>query len=688
MLNNKLFLLMDKLLEEYGGHVEEMIAAACSYTISSIKPSDWAEQNRVMTTEVSPFPGKFKFNRTPYLKEICDTASPEHPASKIAVIKGAQIGFSTGVIENVIGYIIAENPGPTLFLTGHSDLAEEAMNGKIDQMIDSCNLRPLIRPNVLRKKNQRTGDTSKSKEFPGGSLVAGSAGNHKLLRQRSVRFGFIDDYDAAKKSTKESGSTTEMIEQRFAAYYDIMKLYYISTPELKETSNIEPVYLLGDQRKYNVPCPKCGDYITLEWSIKVDGKVAGIHYELDENNKLIGGSVGYICQSCFQKFTDKYKYEMLLNGEWKPTAQPSEPGYYSYHLSSLYAPPGMYDWNHYVIQYLNANPPGGEQNPKKMQTFVNLVLGQTYEEKGDAPKAKFLQQNMMDYERGIIPRQLSRDQGNGEIVLITCACDLNGLVDDARLDYEIVAWSEAGPSYSVDHGSIGTFIPNQTRAQKDKTDRAKLTYNTGESNNVWTEFEKIVTNQYETDDGHKMFIGITGVDTGNTYLGNAYSFVESMSGKAQVFGIKGKDEFTQRRVGVDTPLFKKGRERSDLYIVEVNQVKDEIAQMMKLKWKQGSDSEQPYNFMNFPIPSGKAYTFNSYFSHFEAEHRILETDKAGEGVKFVWRKKNSAVQNHLFDCRIYNYALREIVFVNVSKELKIVSPSWKEYCDFVLGRRK
>lgn len=532
---------------EYESQIFELIDSS-EYFLTNQKPSDWAEEHRVMTTDVSPFPGKFSFDRTPYLREVLDTLSPNHPARVVATMKGAQIGFSTGVIENGVGYIIAQNPGNILFLTGHSDLAGEAMSGKIDQMIDSCGLRKLIRPNVLRKKNQRTGDTNKSKEFPGGSIVAGSAGNHKLLRQRSVRFGFIDDFDAAKKSTKESGSTTEMIEQRFAAYSEKMKLHYISTPEVKQTSNIEPVYELGDQRRYHVPCPCCGDYIILEWAITIDNKTYGITYERDENGELVDGSVGYTCQSCGEFFTDKHKYEMNLNGEWRPTAKPSEVGYYSYHISSLYAPPGMYDWEHYVRQYIKANPINEPVKVKEMQTFVNLVLGETYEAKGEAPKANQLQKNTRDYQINELPEKLSHQDGNGQIVCITIGSDLNGKVEDARLDYEVLAWTESGASYSINHGSIGTFIPRESQ-KKNKVDRVHWTYEENAPNSVWPLFEEVIDRVYQTDTGRRMKAFITGVDTGH-YTQFAYNFIEKQRGQRYVIGLKGKDVDKYRRFGL------------------------------------------------------------------------------------------------------------------------------------------
>lgn len=639
-------------------------------------PSEWAEAKRVMTSEVSPFPGKYSYDKTPYLKEIVDCLSEDHPAQIIACMKGAQVGFSTGVIENGIGYIIDQAPGNILFLTGHGDLSEEAMNGKIDQMIDSCGLRPIIRPNVLRKRNQRTGDTSKSKEFPGGSLIADSASNHKVLRQRSVRYGFIDDFEAAKIASKESGSTTELIEQRFAAYASKMKLFYISTPELKLTSNIEPVFKKGDQRKYHVPCPCCGDYIPLEWSVDLpNGDRAGMTWQADEMGKLIRGTVGYICQSCAGFFTDNKKTEMLHNGQWTPTAIPFNDGYYSYHLSSLYAPAGMFDWTRYVEQYLEACPPGQDPIERKYKTFVNVVLGQTYEDKGSEMNSKNLMRNQRNYEIGIIPEKLSIADGNGKIVMLTMASDMNGKVEDARLDWEVVAWSETGASYSVDQGSIGTFIPREGLI-KNKQDRERWTYNRGVEKSVWPELAKIAEKVFVTDTGRKMKCIISGLDTGH-YTTYGYEFVDNSN--TLVVALKGKDVNKYVRIGADVHSFTPAKERNKLYLVEVNHLKDDLSEYMALNWDSRFDSSQPSGFMNFPNSADGKYSYQNYFAHYESEHRVVQADRNGDGTTMRWLKKTSTVQNHFMDCRIYNIAVRDIAVWILCTSMKIKNPTWADY---------
>jgi phage terminase large subunit GpA-like protein len=631
----------------------------------------------------SAFPGSYRYSKTPYLREIVDCVSTDHPAHTIAVMKGAQIGVSAGVLTPSVGYIIAEAPGNILFLTGHSDLSEEAV-GKLDVMIDNCGIRDLIRPSVMRKKNQKTGDTNKVKEFAGGSLVSGSATNHNLLRQRDIQYAIVDDFDAAKRASKEAGSTTTLIEQRTAAYASKRKIFYVSTPQLKHESNIEPAYLAGDQRRYHVPCPCCGEYIVWEWEVKIknsDKEKGGITWKTDGNGKIIDGSVGYICQECGGFFDDSDKQNLLSLGQWIPTARPSQEGYYSYHISALYAPPGMFSWQHYVNQWLSANPEAGDPDQSKMKTFVNVVLGQTYEEDSIENKATELQKNQRDYAVGSIPEKMSIADGNGKIVLLTLGSDLNGKLDDARLDWEIVAWSESGSSYSVKHGSIGTFVP---REGDNAPDRERWTYRFSSDKSVWVEFDRILSETYTTDTGRKMKIFIAGVDAG--YMSEyVYPFVDSSN--HYLFALKGDVVAKYNPFQRDIRAFKPAKERGKMYILESNQIKDDLSAQMRLVWNPKIQPKQPAGYMNFPRSDKGLYQFNNYFSHFEAEKRVTHSNASGDPVGTRWEKKDSVVQNHLFDCRCYNIAVKDILVFNVCKEMKIQNGTWQDYVNAVMGKK-
>lgn len=666
---------------EYKIQLEEILKAGYTF-VSDIKPSDWTEQNMIMQ---KPFPGVFKYSKTPYAVEIINRISNDDSAHTVALMKGAQIGMSAGVIIPGICWIIKNNPGNTYLSVGAPDLIEKAME-KLDLAIDCTGLRTLIKPQTFRAKNNKTGDTNSKKEFPNGYVSIGSANNHKNLRQVDLQFVFLDDFEAVKKSSDQSGDTLSMVKQRQASYYGKSKLFLISTPELKDKSNIEPAYMLGDQRKFMVPCPCCGTFIDLRWAYEDEEtkQMVGVYWELNESQELIPESVGYKCQECKQFFDDKNKHELLNSGYWKPTAKPVSEGYFSYHISALYAPIGMFDWLYYVKEYLLAVPPNGQRDEPKYKTFVNVCLGLTYEMETEKLNANKIQRNTRNYEVGTIPEKQSITDGNGKIILLTCACDLNGRPDDARLDYEVLAWSESGSTYSITHGSIGTFIPNQSAQTKAKDDRIKWTYEHNKHNSVWNEFKNVLDNVWLVDTGRKMKIFASGVDTGYQEK-EAFEFIDGVN--LTMFGLKGDKEDKYLPFTLDAKSFKKGNARPNLFLVLGGKIKDDLSKNMNLKWDSVNDESQPVGFCNFPEPSKGLYTYNNFFSHYESEQRKIEM-KDGNSVSARWVKISPTAQNHLWDCRVYNVVVRDILMSKVFEELKIKNGVWQDFVGILIGAKK
>lgn len=653
-----------------------------------LSPVEWAEQNRILTSDITNWPGKMSYARTPYLKEIANSIMPSSDGQIFAIMKGSQIGFSIGGIFTMMGWIIKESPSNMLFIVNDDEGVKRAMQGPIDQMIVGSGLSSYIRAsNVRAGRNQKTGDTAKGKQFPNGNLFTWSGQSIGKLSQISVKYGFYDEFERYPVSDKRAGSLVSLIEERHKSYADTRKLYFISTPEIKQTSNIEPLYLDGDQRKYHLPCKHCGEFISIEWQIDIDhleGK-AGVCFDRKSNGELIKESVRYVCQSCGESFKQSHLYDCYEDDlcKWIPTATPISPIYRSYHISALYAPHGMYNWQHYAQKWCEIHKQGRPSDLEKLKTFLNQCLGQTWEVKGSEIEIKHLMKNTRNYDIGVAPNVLSIQDGNGPIIMLTCAVDLNGKEDDARLDYEVLAWSKSGSSYSINHGSIGTFQRSKTvrsgqakKYAKQDEDRVKWTYRHNYPNNVWSVYEKeIMTKIFPSDDQKRKFrIAFHGIDTGH-FTHHAYEFVTK---HGNVIGLKGKVDNKYTKHDADKSFFKKSTTQDKLYLVEGDRIKNDLHGEIQLVWSEDMDIDQPEGFMNFPNPDGEKYMIKSYFSHFEGEKMEAEMNQAGTAIGFRWVKQHSSSVNHLFDCRVYNIALKHVFTSMVCKAAK-VPVSWVNF---------
>lgn len=669
----------------------EKIFSKLDFSDKTMLPSEFCEKYIVLDSSISSLKqGRFSYDLTPYLREVVDCTSSYHPSKLIAVMKGGQIGFSQGVIVPSIIWKIANDPGNIVSLSANADLSKRFVETRLDPVIQRCFVKDLIKPNVIRKRNARTGDTSSSKEFAGGSATFGGLQSYdKMGKQMSYSLGFYDDWDAAKISDKTQGNTFELLLQRFSTSANNMKQFFISTPETRP-SNIENIYLMGDQRKWHVPCPCCGEYIEIVWRHEIDGEFYGVLFDKNENGRLVKDSVRYRCQKCGDEFKEKHKYDINLKGKWIPTAEPIQEGFYSYHISCLAAAPGMYDWVHYANQWCRIYMNNEKGDSSKLKTFKNLVLGEAWEEKRVSVNEMQLQSHVRDYEIGVVPSKLSEADGNDKIILITLAADMNGTEFDARVDWEIMAHSASGSVYSINQGSIGTYQPGRKHLDlKNKGLRELWSYHEEDDLNVWSYIEnELLFKSYHTDDGREMQIGQVLLDSGY-FPQYVYKFVEKYPGLC--YAIKGKDKDKYVKPTLDTKLFKLSKEHPLLYLLEVDKIKDIVSDMLSLDWDKNSETMQPYGYVNYPTPNyqdGK-YTVDFFKQLTVEEKEIQMDDNTGEVKTWKWVNKNKKA-NHFWDCIVYNIAAREIFMQNFIKEYnknstKTIEPTWYNFSRIALS---
>src|SRR5690606_20415944 len=215
---------------------------------------------------LSPMPGYYRFQTTPYLQEIVDCLSTDSPVREVAVMKGVQIGATVGVLENVIGYAVDfVKTAPVMLVTADAELAQQRMGSNIIPMLQHSELEHLIK-SADAKNARKTGRTDKKIEWVGGGfLIPFGAQNANKLRSVSIQYLLRDEIDGWPDTAGKDGDPIKLSADRTASFEASRKIVDISTPLIKGQSKIEQRFLRGDQRYYYVRCLACGKPQRLRW---------------------------------------------------------------------------------------------------------------------------------------------------------------------------------------------------------------------------------------------------------------------------------------------------------------------------------------------------------------------------------------------------------------------------------------
>lgn len=126
--------------------------------------SEWADRHRILSPRASAEPGRYRTDRTPYMRAIVDALSPSHPVRRVIFMKAAQVG-ATEAGNNWIGYV-HHAPGPMLAVQPTVELAERFSRQRIDQLIaESPSLRERVKPARSRDAGN-TGEASPGEFAP------------------------------------------------------------------------------------------------------------------------------------------------------------------------------------------------------------------------------------------------------------------------------------------------------------------------------------------------------------------------------------------------------------------------------------------------------------------------------------------------------------------------------------------
>jgi phage terminase large subunit GpA-like protein len=206
--------------------------------------SEWADKYRIMDSKTSAFPGRWRSDRTPYLREVMDQYN-EPEVEEIVFCCASQVG-KTETLLNIMGYIIDQDPNPALIVYPTLDLAEYASENRLGPMIQ-------LSPTLAEKYDARASDRLEL-QFTGMHLVLSGANSPASLASRPVRYVLLDEVDKYPTMSAREADPVSLARERTKTFYN-RKIILCSTPTI-ELGEIRQQFESCDVTKqYYVPCP-------------------------------------------------------------------------------------------------------------------------------------------------------------------------------------------------------------------------------------------------------------------------------------------------------------------------------------------------------------------------------------------------------------------------------------------------
>ncbi len=573
---------------------------AVAKALAAMKPPDdltvteWAEQKRYLSSESSAEPGLWRTSRTPYLREPMD-AFTDPKVRRIVMVAASQVGKSE-LENNIIGYIIDEDPGSILFVHPTTIDAKEYSKLRIAPMIRDC---PTLKRKVSESKSRDSSNTILQKAYPGGILTLCGSTEAHALASKPIRYVVGDERDRWATSAGSEGDPWGLAMARQTTFYNA-KAVEVSTPTVKNASAIEASFAEGTMERWKTKCPHCGGYHEIDFKdIRFD----------HEENEIAGRKtykvtkIWYVCPGC-----------ACVSEELEMKRQPAHweaenPAAYAHGVRSFWLNAFVSvwaSWESIILKYLQALG-----SSRKLQVVYNTCFGWLWEDRGDLED-----EDSLMARREVYPAELP----DGVLVL-TAGVD----TQDDRMEYEIVGHGHFGETWGIEKGIV------MGRPDDDAT---------------WAKLDEMVFDRVlRFEDGMGLRMSMSFVDEGGHFTQDVRLQCRARIGK-KVFCIKGMP-------GPDKPFTAPPKKQKIVvnqravgtcwqYQLGVDSGKQIIMDNLKVQ-KLGA------KYCHFPKRDDYG---SAYFTGLLSEHLVYKADKR---QPWQWEKIPGHERNEPLDCR--NYAM-------------------------------
>lgn len=417
----------------------------------NITVSEWADKYRMLDARSSAMPGPWRTEHTSYLKEIMDEFN-NYETEEIIYVKPTQVG-GTECLQNMVGYIVQQDPAPTMIVYPTDKLAES---------ISENRLQPMMRATPgLRSKFLENNSLKLELQFDGMYLSLAGSNSPSSLASKAVKYLFLDEVDKYPGASKKEADPIRLARERTKTFHN-RKIFITSTPTIREGHIWRAKEEADIEKHFFVPCPHCGEYIELKWQQVHFPKEEGMSYA-DRAEFAV-----YVCQECGCILTDKDKPDMLKNGEWRVVRENTKYARkVAFWMNTLYSP--FVRFSEVAKEFLIS-----KDDPEMLQNFTNSWLAEPWEDTRLKTSIDLVLARQTEYEEYVVPEWTK---------VLTAGVD----VQETSLYYTIRAWGDYLTSQNIAHGQVNSF----------------------------KDIERIMNLEYRMPDGTPMVVALALIDSGN-----------------------------------------------------------------------------------------------------------------------------------------------------------------------------
>lgn len=566
--------------------------------------SEWADTRFYLPQESTSEYGRFRVDRTPFIREPLDELSPMSPARLIVLIKPTQQAGTTIAMIVLEGYADLY-PCPMLFITVTDQHARRFSKKRIDKSVRAI---PSLRSKIKDPKSKDSGNTILLKEFPGGSWTFSGSNSPASYRSDSYKIAIGDDLDGFEPDIGGEGDPVDLLDRRTGSFHD-SKVFLNSTPTDPDTSLIQAAYKTTSQGLFNVPCVRCDELQYLRFGTKDSG--FGIKFFRNKKTDEVK-EVFYECEHCHEKIDEHFKPEFISAGKYVHK-HPGNIIKRGFKYNALVSPLGWKNsWKRISEEFLEAKKQLDAGRPAKMRSVTNTLMADCFDEGGERPEWKDLIVRVEDYPPNIVP------PGG---LLLTCGVD----TQDDRLAVLVRAWGIGEENWLVFHTELWG-----DPAQDD----------------VWLNLDEIINTGYPHESGLTLYIQSVGVDSQGHRTQPVYNYCRVRG--PRVFALQGATKPGKPIIGL-TPSTQ-----------DVDYKGKKIKDGVQL-WTIGTDTAKSIIYSRLKMAGSGAGVYHwhkdtteEYFKQLTAEKLITKYNQSGFPVK-QWIIAQGK-RNEVLDCETYAYA--------------------------------